>query len=87
VYLQHGRRRNDLTDGQTTIVRRARGALVSRYAIVRDELEVADIRVRLSLLTLLNYDDLDYELDDLLLYLIRAEGFVAWALETWRDGR
>jgi hypothetical protein len=86
VYLQHGRRRYDLTDGRTTIVCRAQGALVSRYAIVRDGLEVAPIRVRLPLLTLVNYDDLDYELDDLLLHLTRTEGFVSWALETWRDG-
>ena len=87
LYLQHGKRRYDLTDGKTTIVCRARGALVSRYAIVRDGVEVAPIRVRLALLTLLNYDDWDYEQDDLLLYLSRTEGFVSWALETWRDSR
>jgi hypothetical protein len=64
VYLQHGRRRYDLTDGRTTIVCRAQGGLVARYAIVRDGLEVAHIRVRLPLLTLLSYgDDLDCELD------------------------
>lgn len=85
VHLQHGRRRFDLSDGQTTIVCRARGALVSRYAIVRDGLEVAHLRVRLPLLSLLNYDDLDDELDDLLLHLSRSPGFVSWALETWRD--
>ena len=87
VYLQHGRRRYDLTDGNTTVVCRARGQLISRYAIVRDGSEVARIRVRLPLLTLLNYDDWDYELDDLLLYLSRTEGFVSWALQTWHDSR
>jgi len=86
VYLQHGRRRYDLTDGRTTIVCRAQGALVARYAIVRDGLEVAPIRVRLPLLTLLSYgDDLDCEQDDLLFYLSQSPGFVSWALETWRD--
>jgi hypothetical protein len=86
VYLQHGTRRYDLTDGRTTIVCRAQGALVSRYAIVRDGLEVAHIRVRLPLLTLLSYgDDLDCEQDDLLFYLSQSPGFVSWALETWRD--
>ena len=85
VYLQHGRRRYDLTDGQTTIVCRAQGQLISCYALVRDGSEVAPIRVRLPLLSLLNYDDWDYELDDLLLYLSRTEGFVSWALETWRE--
>jgi hypothetical protein len=72
-----------LTDGTTTIVRQARGALVSRYAIVRDGLEVAHIRIRLPLLTLLNYDDWDYELDDLLLYLSRTEGLCPGP---WRPG-
>jgi hypothetical protein len=86
VYLQHGRRRYDLTDGQTTIVCRAQGAPVARYAIVRDGLEVAPIRVRLPLLTLLSYgDDLDCEQDDLLFYLSQSPGFVSWTLETWRD--
>lgn len=86
AYLQHGRRRYDLTDGQTTIVCRAQGAPVARYAIVRDGLEVAPIRVRLPLLTLLSYgDDLDCEQDDLLFYLSQSPGFVSWALETWRD--
>lgn len=85
VYLQHGRRRYDLTDGQTTIVCRAQGQLISRYALVGDGLAVAHLRVRLPLLTLLNYDDWDYELDDLLLYLSRTEGFVSWVLETWRN--
>jgi hypothetical protein len=87
VYLQHGRRRYDLTDGNTTAVCRARGQLVSRYAIVRDGSEVAHMRVRLPLLTLLNYDDWDYELDDLLLYISRTERFVSWALQTWHDSR
>ena len=86
MYLQHGRHRYHLTDGRTTIVCRARGALVSRYALVRDGSEVAHLRVRLPLLTLLNYDDWDDELDDLLLHLSRSPGFVSWALETWRDG-
>ena len=85
VYLQHGRCRYDLTDGRTTIVCRAQTGLVARYAVARDGLEVAHIRVRLPLLTLLNYDSLDDELDDLLFYLSQSPAFVSWALETWRD--
>jgi hypothetical protein len=86
VWLQHGTRRFDLTDRRTRVVPGDRGVLVRRCAVIRNHSELASIRVRLPLDTLLSYgDDLDQQLDDLLYDLSQTPGFVAWALATWSE--